>query len=62
MGYYTSTKSRGIKYLSTNERKPFCAFSYTISIVVPQDANKTAGEIRVIVKGPNREIVVPVTE
>jgi hypothetical protein len=62
MGYYTSVKSRGVKYLATNSRSPFCAYSYTLSVVINDRANKTAGEIRVTIKSDDTVIVVPVTE
>ena len=50
MGYYTSTRARGIKYLTTTGNKPYCAYPHISEVSINSDNVKTAGDLILILK------------
>jgi hypothetical protein len=62
MGYYTSPKSRGIKYAMTKSENPFCAYPYLLEVHVSNLVNKTAGEILVWFVNGKTNATFPITK
>ncbi len=62
MGYYTSPKSRGIKYLMTRAAVPFCAYPYIAEITVSVLEKKTAGEILFWFEADSKNATAPMSK